>query len=191
MKSLFPFALLSFATVQAQQLAPSAPNSVAPTHEQLLERQRLAKDSAARSAAESQATPAGTQPASDPSKANKPQSLLAGSDYLSYGGMTTLVPKKAIIHIPQNLASRVGPAQKAELKSWREFYAANRGWITTMEVTRAQAQGKEPFTEEMTKSIANSSSIVVATFSGNLITVYPAPPKEAEASSTSNLPTKK
>lgn len=188
MKSLIPFALLSFATVQAQQLAPSAPDSVAPTHEQLLERRRQAKEAAAKEAA---SQPQQVQPTSNPSEANKIPSLLATSEYLSYGGLATLVPKKAIIYTPPNLASRVGLTKGADLKSWREFYAANRGWITTMEVTRAQAQGKEPFTEEMTKSISTSSSIVVATFSGNLITVYPAPPKEAEASSTTNLPAKK
>jgi hypothetical protein len=189
MKSLFPFTLLTLGlgVAYGQQMAPSAPDAVAPTHEQLLERRRLAKEAAAKQA---QSQPQQPQPTSDPAKANKLPSLLATSAYLSHGGVATLVPKRAILHTPPNLASRIGLAKGVELKSWREFYAANRGWITTMEVTQAQAQGKEPFTEEMAKSIENSSSMVVATFAGNLITVYPAPPKEAEASSTPNLPAK-
>ncbi|HEY8960712.1 MAG TPA: hypothetical protein VIM57_00815, partial [Luteolibacter sp.] len=64
--------------------------------------------------------------------------------------------------------------------------------IKTMEVTRAQAEGKEPFTEEMAKSLENSSAIVVATFSGDPISVLPAPPKEEAApGSTPNSSTQK
>lgn len=188
MKSLIPFALLSFATAQALPQATSAPTSDAPTHQQLLERQAQAKEAAANQAA---SQPAQVQLAVDPAKANKPQSLLARSEVLSFGGAATLVPKRAIIHKPQSLASRIGMASGVRLQPWKEFYAANRGWISTMEVTRAQAEGKEPFTEEMAKSVAQSSSIIVATFSGDPITVFPAPPKEAAASSTPNSPQKK
>jgi len=193
MKSLIPFILLSFATVQAQQLAPSAPTSDATTNEQLLERQRQAKEAAARRAAESQTAATEVQLNVDPSKANKPPSLLARSEIISFGGVATLVPKRAIIHKPQSLVSRTGAfAQGDRLQSWREFYAANRGWITTMEVTRAQAEGKEPFSEEAAKSLEKSSAIVVATFSGDPISVLPAPPKEeAAGASTPNSSTKK
>lgn len=191
MKSLIPFALLSFATVQGQQLAPSAPNSAPPTQEQLLERQRLAKEAAARRA-EAQGGPSEVQLKVDPSKANKPQSLLARSEILSFNGFATLVPKKAVIHKPENLASRTGSLPPGvQVQPWLEFYSANRGWLTTMEVTRAQAEGKEPFTEEMTKSVEKSSSIIIATLSGSPVSVTPAPPKEAAASSTSTPPTKK
>ncbi len=181
MKSLFPFILLSLASVQAQQLAPSAPDAAAPTHEQLLERRKLA-EAAAQRANESQPSARETSPAVDPSKANKPQGLLARSEIISFDGIATLVPKRAIIHKPQNLESRTGAfAPGDRLQPWREFYAANRGWIITMEVTRAQAEGKEHFSEEMAKSVANSSSIIVATFSGDPISVRPAPPKEETA----------
>jgi hypothetical protein len=188
MKFLIPFALLSLVTVQAQQPAISAPTSDAPTHQQLLERQAQAKESASKAASQ----PTQVQLSVDPAKANKPQSLLARSEILCFGGGATLVPKKAVIHKPASLASRTATLSPgAKLQPWREFYAANRGWISTMEVTRAQAEGKEPFSEEMAKSIAQSSAIIVATFSGDPITVYPAPPKEAAASSTPNPPHKK
>ena len=187
MKSLIPFALLSLATVQAQETETSPASSGGPvTHEQLLERQRQADEDARRARAESQAV-AAAQPAVDPSKANKPESLLARSEILCFSGFATLVPKKAVIHKPESLASRTGSfSPGAKLQPWREFYAANRGWISTMEVTRAQAEGKELFTEEMTKSVEKSSSIIIATFGGDPITVYFAPPKDAAAASTPN-----
>jgi len=127
----------------------------------------------------------------DPSKVNKPVSLLARSEVLNFGGFATLVPKRAILHLPKALQTRTGLGPDDKIQGWQEFYLNNRGWISTMEVTRKQAEGKEPFSEESLKTMAESSSIIVATCYGDPIAVLPlqTPPPQGE-SATSNSQSK-
>ncbi len=122
----------------------------------------------------------------DPSKVNQPEDLISKSDIISYNGMTTLVPKRAIIQMPESLAKRVGHPDGSRIVSWAEFYAANRGWITTLEVSRAQAAGREPFSKEVTATLSKATTMVVATFSGGTISVLPpkAPVVPAEGAPT-------
>ncbi len=122
----------------------------------------------------------------DPSKVNQPEDLISKSDIISYNGMTTLVPKRAIIQMPESFAQRVGHPDGSRIVSWTEFYAANRGWITTLEVSRAQAAGREPFPKETTVTLSKSTTMVVATFSGGTISVLPpkAPVVPAEGAPT-------
>lgn len=54
----------------------------------------------------------------------------------------------------------------AKLQSWAEFLVANRGWISTVEVTRLQAEGNHPIEEKTAASIAGSGNLVVATIRG-------------------------
>lgn len=113
----------------------------------------------------------------DPSVVNRPPSLLASSDIISFGSFSTLVPKRAILQIPQKYADRVKLKPNSPLQSWKDFYAANRGWITTVEVTRPQAEGAEPIPENMKKIMTKSGNLVVATYLSGPISVLV--PKES------------
>jgi len=109
----------------------------------------------------------------DPSKVNRPESLLASSDILCFGGMAVLVPKRAILQTPPKLADRIGLKPDVNFASWADFYASNRGWITTVEVSREQAEGKLPV-EEMSKDhIRKSNNLIVAVYLGGPISVLP------------------
>lgn len=112
-------------------------------------------------------------PGPDPSKVNPSDSLVSQSDFLSFGGRATLVPKQAILHIPANMADRVKLQPGSRIQTWAEFYAMNRGWITTVEVTRIQAGGNQALAEELTGRIGKSSHIVVATYQSGPISVLP------------------
>lgn len=104
--------------------------------------------------------------------------IFESSDILCFNGNATLVPKRAILHQPQAVASRVNQYQPgSKLLSWLDFYAQNRGWITMVEVSRAQAQGKAPLDEEAVGRFRKGSNLVVATFQGGPISVNP--PKES------------
>ncbi len=116
----------------------------------------------------------------DPSL-NLPTDLFDKSEIICFGGLMTLVPKRAIIHVPKDLESRLRPEDGARIVGWLEFLAANRNWVSTQEVTRAQAEGKEPFPEETAKSLASSRGLVVAVYQGGPISVLaPASPAAAE-----------
>ena len=125
----------------------------------------------------------------DPTKVNQPKDLIATSDFLSFQGMSTLIPKRSIIHIPKNYKSRIQFERGSNLVIWPTFFRSNRGWIKAMEVTREQAQGKEPFDEKVAENLSKSSMLVVATYKGGPISVLPyKDPNAPEENTDANKP---
>lgn len=115
------------------------------------------------------------QPAkgADPSAANKPTDILSRSEIICYNGMATLVPKRAILNMPAAMQGRLKFLPGSKLMTWTDFYTLNRGWISNVEVSRAQAEGNEAFKEEISTRIGKSSNLVVATYKGGPISVMP------------------
>lgn len=127
----------------------------------------------------------------DPSLQTKQEpekrSLLASSEIFCHAGKATLVPKGAVIHVPKNLADRLGMREGVKFTTFMNFMAENRSWITTTPVTRKQAEGKEPLPESLLKSFAKESRIVVATLQEGPISVLP--PKVEESPAAVPAPT--
>ncbi|GAA5483155.1 hypothetical protein [Haloferula sargassicola] len=109
----------------------------------------------------------------DPTKINQPVDLLEQSDIISFGGFTTLVPKQAILTVPDDYKAMLEMKPGNQIVGWAEFYARNRGWITTVEVTRVQAEGNEALAKEKREAIEKSSNLVVAVYKGGPISVLP------------------
>lgn len=110
----------------------------------------------------------------DPSVKNQPINIVDSSDILSFNGVTTLVPKKAIIRIPDQYADRVNrhiPGYK--VVGWAEFYTLNRGWITPVEVSREQAAGRTPIAEEVQENLRENRNLLIATFHTGPISLLP------------------
>lgn len=114
-----------------------------------------------------------TKMVEDPSVVHRPKSLLADSDIICYRGYAALVPKRAIIQLPKNLADRMKMQPGATLQSWSDFYAANRGWITTVEMSKPQSKGDEPLAKEVQVQIEKSSNLIVATYLGGPVSMLP------------------
>ena len=108
----------------------------------------------------------------DPSQ-NLPKDLISQSDIISFQGVATLVPKRAILQIPKNYRDRMALQPGAHIVGWSDFYAINRGWITTVEVSRTQAEGNIDLPEETHKLLSKGGNLVVATFMGGPISVLP------------------
>ena len=109
----------------------------------------------------------------DPSVVNRPKDLLSQSDIISYRGLATLVPKRAILQIPSACKDLIKLEPGSKIVSWADFYAANRGWITTIEVSRVQAEGNKPLAEESQKVLSKSKNLVIAVYQGGPISVLP------------------
>lgn len=165
-----PFILL-FVTLPGFVLA-DAPNQPKPrfrdaaTHEQLSQALRKSE----RSDPMKNLTQAQGE---DPSKVNQPVNLLEQSDIISFNGLATLVPKRAILATPASHKQRVTLTPGSRIVSWADFYALNRGWITTVEVSRVQAEGNLAIAEETQQRIGKSTNLVVATYKGGPISVLP------------------
>lgn len=113
-------------------------------------------------------------PAKGPDPSTAPRAdLVSDSDVICYNGSVTLVPKRAILQMPKNLADRFKYHLGAKLMSWADFYSVNRGWITTVEVSRIQAEGSIPIAEETQKQMAKSANLIVATYQAGPISVLP------------------
>lgn len=126
----------------------------------------------------------------DPTVTNRPSNLIERSDVISFNGHTTLIPKHAIIQTPANYKDRINnhvPGNR--IVTWGGFYPVNRGWITTVEVSRLQAEGKEPISPEIVEMYSKSRNLVVATFKGGPISVLP--PKEENPIQTASQESEK
>jgi hypothetical protein len=124
----------------------------------------------------------------DPSKTNQPEDFLAQSDVICFNGVATFVPKRAILAAPADFKDRLGMQPGARIVGWTEFLSLNRGWVSTVEVDRAQAEGNKMMAEEVTEKITKSTNLVVATYMGGPISVLPLKEPVAESKSNQTKP---
>lgn len=177
MKTITLFHGITLALIAAASAEPQAPvMRDAATHEQL----SLALRKADQHDPMKNMLPAKGE---DPSVVNRPKDLISQSDIISFHGISTLVPKRAVLQIPKSCADRMKMEPGSKIVSWSEFYAQNRGWITTVEVSRVQAEGNKPFAEETQKYMSTCRNLIVATYQGGPISVLPpkAPAPETKA----------
>jgi hypothetical protein len=127
-------------------------------------------------------------PGEDPTKVNQPVNLLEQSDIVCFGGVATLVPKRAILTIPAKYKECLKLKPGSKIVGWSEFFAVNRGWITTVEVSRVQAEGNQPLAKETAERISKSGNLVVATFLGGPISVLPLKQPEAKTETVKVTP---
>ena len=114
------------------------------------------------------------KPAEGDAKVARPQnqSIVKQSTILSDGKSWTLVPKGALVHVPERLKPRVDNPPAGQLLPWLDFLAMNRAWVTTNEVTFQQAKGDEPIPAECTTAWAKQDKVVVAVHHGGPISVH-------------------
>ena len=110
------------------------------------------------------------------------QSIIKQSMILHDGINWTLVPKGAVIFLPDAMKSRVDVKPAGTLLGWTAFLAKNQAWITTNDVSFEQATGKKPLQPERVAFWAKQDKVVVATHQSGPISVLidkEAPHKEA------------
>lgn len=123
--------------------------------------------------------------AEDPSAKNAPRDLLSRSDIIAFRGKATLVPKRAILHVPEHLTARVGDMEGCRLVTWTDFYRDNSAWIDTHEVSIAMASGDEGISEDSTEAFSERKKLVVATLMKGPVSVLPLKePVEPEVDTT-------
>lgn len=150
----------------------------APTNQQMLLQFRKAQEE---NAERSTPTAAVSQ---SPSKMKAADNLLDRAAFLSFRGTMTMVPKGAIIEISEDYADRLHRTAGARLMDFPTFAAANRSWLSTYEVSFAQAQGKQPINDDAKTHMKKNGNVVVATFRGNPIEVMPPAAPVASANAT-------
>ena len=98
----------------------------------------------------------------------RPQTNIADtSEFISFDGVTTLVPKGAILNRPEALRSHIVKDPRGKFLIWWDFFARNRARLTTFEVTLEEATGAKPIDPKALALAIRSNTIVVATIHGN------------------------
>ncbi|MCW1884757.1 hypothetical protein OKA04_08455 [Luteolibacter flavescens] len=98
--------------------------------------------------------------------------LEKNSEFITFDGMVTLVPKGAIIHVPERYRANVVTELKGNIVLWTEFAARYRAVVAPFEVSLAEASGKEAIKPERLEAAQKSGVILIGTVGGNPISVH-------------------
>jgi hypothetical protein len=99
------------------------------------------------------------------------QSIIKQSMILHDGKNWTLVPKGAVVFLPEAMKSRVDAKPVGRLLPFAEFLTNNRSWITTNEVSFDQAAGTEPLPAERAAFWSKQDKVVIAVHQSGPISV--------------------
>lgn len=106
------------------------------------------------------------------------------SDVLTDGQFHTVVPKGAILSVPESLLNRMASGPAGQFQFWPDFYARNKSWIRLQEVEVDVAKGKAPLPEAVVKMMGTETKMVIASYKGTIVSVLEAPPKDDTAEKT-------
>lgn len=148
-----------------------------PTHEDLQKRQ--AESQAKRE--ESGQLLRVDKPAVERREGPGKDSLIARSATLSSSRSWTIVPKGAVLHVPQRYQAQVNGKRAGKLVPWKTFFAQNRGWIHVHSVSMAEARGEKEMNPKQVEVYEGLGRVVVSVCHGGPISVIaPSPEEEAE-----------
>ncbi|MBB5352308.1 hypothetical protein HNR46_002551 [Haloferula luteola] len=109
--------------------------------------------------------------------------ILEHSDFLAYDGCYTLLPKGAVLFLPDRLASCKVAGPQGQLVLWRDFSAKYRALIEPCEVSLEEATGKKIIDPTRWETLQKTDRIVVAVLNRSPISVassaLPASPSSA------------
>lgn len=106
-----------------------------------------------------------TAPVADQSHPSQ-ASILDTSVILTSGRNWTFVPKGAVLVTPELYEAQVDQAPKGEFLNFNDFLNRNRGWLTTLDVTLAQARGQVPVKDATKEALVKSGRVVVTVCKG-------------------------
>lgn len=114
-----------------------------------------------------------TQPSAEEERVARPsqESIINQSLILTDGTNWTLVPRGAVLHLPEAHQGKVGGRPVGNLLSWTQFVAANRSWVSAEEITLRQAEGVHELDERRTAFWPKQDKIIVAVYLGGPISV--------------------
>jgi len=98
-------------------------------------------------------------------------SIISQSEILHDGQFWTLVPKGAVLFVPEKKKENVGARPVGTLLQWRDFLARNPAWISTNETSFDQASGDSPIPAEKIEFWKKQGRVIVAVHQGGPISV--------------------
>jgi len=93
------------------------------------------------------------------------------SEFIAFDGNVTLLPKGAIIHVPDRFKANVVAKMEGNLMLWNEFVARYPGLVSRMDVSIEEASGTTPLKPERLQAERVKNLIIVGVLNRNPITV--------------------
>jgi hypothetical protein len=97
--------------------------------------------------------------------------LESNSEFIVSEKVVTLVPKGAILYVPDRFRQNIAPNLSGSFLIWNEFLAKYRGLVTSFEVTLDQATGEKPLDAARFEAAKKSGLIIVAVLNRSPISV--------------------
>lgn len=97
--------------------------------------------------------------------------LASYSTFIQIGDRYTLVPKGAVLNLPEKLASLVVKEPTGLFVHWQEFQAANRATLTNLEISLEQASGQTPIEPAKIDAARRAGVLLVAVIRGGAVSV--------------------
>ncbi len=97
----------------------------------------------------------------------KKSNIVDRSTLLTGSGRWAMVPKTALLHLPQRYNDKVVTKPNGKLMSWSDFLRKHRSWIHTHEVTLNQARGLEVIDAKVIDAYKGMGKVVIATYNKN------------------------
>jgi hypothetical protein len=99
------------------------------------------------------------------------ESIINQSVIITDGTNWTLVPRGAVLHLPEAHKGKIGGRPVGNLLSWKQFLATNRAWVSAEEVTLRQAEGVHTMDDRRKAFWPKQDKIIVAVHLGGPISV--------------------
>ncbi|MEK7951305.1 hypothetical protein [Luteolibacter soli] len=107
--------------------------------------------------------------------------LEKNSEFITFDGAVTLVPKGAILHVPDRYKNNVIPELQGNFSLWNNFSTRFRGVVVSFEVSIAEASGQAEIKPERLEAARKAGVILVATINQNPVSVTKKAPATATA----------
>ncbi len=115
-----------------------------------------------------------------PELARRSYDIMEMSDFIVFDGISTLVPKGAILNLPIAYRENLAAGPKGRLLLWQDFLTRNRARITPFEITMEEAAGAKRIDPQRLEQAMRGGTIIVAVIHGSPTSVTTRAP-EADA----------
>jgi len=85
---------------------------------------------------------------------------------ITWQGMSSMLPKAAVLSLPKNLENRFGTVMAEKFVSFSEFHNVNKNWITTLPITAQQLKGDGKLDLVKLEQLKKNGTIVISTYNG-------------------------
>lgn len=92
--------------------------------------------------------------------------ILDNSYFITFKDHSCIVPKGAVVFVPENLKPYITSTPVFALQRWSEVYRRNRDTLITIEVTLNQAAGAEKIESQKLEKAKKTGKIVISVVNG-------------------------